>query len=419
MSTENSMQGAPAELDAAEPRLETDSAAPAEDLQAEVAPSAPAPIPMQEDEPVHECPPCKGGAPGWMATFADMATLLMAFFVLLLSFSDTELPKFEQLNGSIKAAFGVKRLVPTINIPMARSLIVEDFSPALAQRTLLDQQQQQAIDPNAEFLIRRTQENPEAAPVEEELKVVQAALADPIERGEVQVRIEDEMIVVEYSSTSSGGGAGGSGQQQASAGLISQQLLEVASVITQVQSDVTSEIQLHRLSTTTDAEELDEPAIDNLASAASGQAGDSDRFNEIRASLQGQIDRGLVEVEKAGDEVIIRLASQGSFVSGSAELDPGFMPLLAQVGSTLGAGDGRIRVEGHTDNIPVAFSPQFNSNWDLSAGRSASVAAYFSSELGIDSQRLEVSGFADTKPLESNDSASGRARNRRIEIIVE
>jgi len=375
--------------------------------------------PAEEDEAVEECPPCKGGAPPWMATFADMATLLMSFFVLLLSFSDTESPKFEQINGSMKRAFGVKRLVPTINIPMARSLIVENFSPALAQRTVLDQIQQQAIDPNAEFLIRRTRENPEASPVEEELKVVQAALAEPIERGEVQVRVEDEMIVVEYTATSSGGGAGGSGQQQASAGLVSQQLLEVASIVTQVQSDVTSEIQLQRLSTTTDADELDEPAIDNLASAASGKAGDSDRYNEIRALLQGQIDRGLVEVEKAGDEVIIRLASQGSFVSGSAELDPGFMPLLAQVGSTLGASDGRIRVEGHTDNIPVAFSPQFNSNWDLSAGRSASVAAYFSTELGIASQRLEVSGFADTKPLESNDNASGRARNRRIEIIVE
>jgi chemotaxis protein MotB len=67
----------------------------------------------------------------------------------------------------------------------------------------------------------------------------------------------------------------------------------------------------------------------------------------------------------------------------------------------------------------VAFSQQFNSNWDLSAGRSASVAAYFSGQLGIASERLEVSGFADTKPLESNDNANGRARNRRIEIIVE
>ena len=64
-----------------------------------------------------DCPQCKSGAPAWMATFADMATLLMAFFVLLLSFSDTELPKFEQLTGSIEAAFGVRKIVPTIQFP--------------------------------------------------------------------------------------------------------------------------------------------------------------------------------------------------------------------------------------------------------------------------------------------------------------
>src|SRR5210317_757885 len=54
-----------------------------------------------------ECPPCKSGSPAWMATFADMATLLMAFFVLLLSFAETEVPKFKQISGSLKAAFGI------------------------------------------------------------------------------------------------------------------------------------------------------------------------------------------------------------------------------------------------------------------------------------------------------------------------
>ena len=62
-----------------------------------------------------ECPPCNKGAPAWMATFADMATLLMAFFVLILSFSDTEIRKFEQINGSIQNAFGIKKSFSLIN----------------------------------------------------------------------------------------------------------------------------------------------------------------------------------------------------------------------------------------------------------------------------------------------------------------
>ena len=90
--------------------------------------SAPPPAP---------CPPCKSGAPPWMATFADMATLLMAFFVLILSFAETNVPKYKQISGSLKAAFGVKRVVPTISIPSARSIVIDTFSPAEAHNALL------------------------------------------------------------------------------------------------------------------------------------------------------------------------------------------------------------------------------------------------------------------------------------------
>ena len=70
------------------------------------------------DDDEEGCPECKQGAPGWMATFADMATLLMAFFVLILSFSDTELPRFEYINGNIQYAFGVKKIVPKIHFSL-------------------------------------------------------------------------------------------------------------------------------------------------------------------------------------------------------------------------------------------------------------------------------------------------------------
>ena len=75
-------------------------------------------------------------------------------------------------------------------------------------------------------------------------------------------------------------------------------------------------------------------------------------------------------------------------------------------------------VEGHTDNVPMAFSETFNSNWDLSAARAASVAAYLSVETALSSGRLEVVGFADTVPIDDNSTAAGRSRNRRIEIKI-
>ena len=81
------------------------------------------------EEPKDDCPKCPGGgAPAWMATFADMATLLMAFFVLLLSFAETEVPKFKQVAGSLKQAFGIEKIVPKVTIPMARSIVVENFT---------------------------------------------------------------------------------------------------------------------------------------------------------------------------------------------------------------------------------------------------------------------------------------------------
>ena len=95
----------------------------------------PPPGPPPPEEPKDDCPKCPGGgAPAWMATFADMATLLMAFFVLLLSFAETEVPKFKQVAGSLKQAFGIEKIVPKVTIPMARSIMVENFTPAVAER---------------------------------------------------------------------------------------------------------------------------------------------------------------------------------------------------------------------------------------------------------------------------------------------
>ena len=77
-----------------------------------------------------------------------------------------------------------------------------------------------------------------------------------------------------------------------------------------------------------------------------------------------------------------------------------------------------ITIEGHTDNVPMAFSERFRSNWDLSAARSAAVADYLLDNTAVADGRVTVTGYADTKPLTSNDSPQGRAKNRRIEVII-
>ena len=145
-----------------------------------------------------DCPECKTGSPPWMATFADMATLLMAFFVLILSFSDTTLPRFEYINGSIQYAFGVKRLVPQIKIPAARSILMEEFTPNEGQPTVLSDPRQRELHPRAEPLLRRTQTEPERSL--DDLEHTNIELADPIEYGPFSVTTASKQIILKISN---------------------------------------------------------------------------------------------------------------------------------------------------------------------------------------------------------------------------
>ena len=85
---------------------------------------------LDEEQEVQDCPKCPpAGAPAWMATFADMATLLMAFFVLILSFAEFNVPKFKQISGSLREAFGVQKVVPVVEQPKGTTVISLEFSP--------------------------------------------------------------------------------------------------------------------------------------------------------------------------------------------------------------------------------------------------------------------------------------------------
>ena len=127
----------------------------------------------------------------------------------------------------------------------------------------------------------------------------------------------------------------------------------------------------------------------------------------------------LAQVERDGDSIIIRLGQQDSFRSGSADLQDSFASTLSSVGDVLGETGGMIRVEGHTDDVPIAFSERFKSNWDLSSARSASVANYLLNNTPVEPGRVTITGFADSQPIADNTTPDGRAKNRRIEVIVD
>lgn len=361
------------------------------------------PIPAKKKE--KECPKCETGAPAWMATFADMATLLMAFFVLILSFSSVNVPKFEQVAGSLKLAFGIKRVVAKVSIPMAETLIVSTFTLSEAAPTVIPQPTQ-AVDDSTRRNIKQMKDlNDAPADIQAEYQQVLEAMEYEVEQGQVVVSIEGENIVVEIIEDAAASSQA-SDPSLGKGGRISQQTLEIAQGINEIASDIASEIVVKRQN-------------QGVAKAEGRATEAASKYEAIRAELSEQIEQGLAEVERDGDSVIIRLGQQDSFASGSAALQSGFEDTLISVGDALNNTGGMVRVEGHTDNIPVAFSERFRSNWDLSSARSAAVANFLLDNSQLQPGRVTITGLADSEPIADNSTAAGRAQNRRIEVIVD
>ena len=138
---------------------------------------------------------------------------------------------------------------------------------------------------------------------------------------------------------------------------------------------------------------------------------------ELQDELSEAIGDGLLEIEAFNDRVLIRIRERGSFGSGYAELQQGFLPILKLIANVLNQRDGHFVVAGHTDDIPIE-TQRFRSNWDLSAARAASVVHYFIQEGDVDPERMEIRALADNEPIVPNDSWENRAKNRRVEISV-
>ena len=138
---------------------------------------------------------------------------------------------------------------------------------------------------------------------------------------------------------------------------------------------------------------------------------------EMAQSLSKEIAAGVLEIATAGRTITVRIKEHGNFSSGSAELSGQFKPVLKIIRQQLRDIEGRIIVEGHTDPDPIATS-RFRSNWALSSARAVTVAHGLFEDPEIDQERFTITGYADTKPLVSNTTAAGKARNRRVEVVV-
>lgn len=263
-------------------------------------------------------PPCeepREGAPAWVMTFADLMSLLMCFFVLLLSFSEMDVLKFKEIAGSMKNAFGIQRRIEERKIPKGTSIIAQEFSPGKPTPTPIKQMQQQTTDDSKDNL---------------------------------------DFTDVEYK-------------------------------------------------------DQEKDAAKKLV---------DENVNKLTDVLKKEIDKGLLKIETHGYEIMIRIREKGSFDSGSAKLQNSFLPILKKIGRVLKGIDGKIIVAGHTDNVPIS-TRQYPSNWVLSAARSATVVHYLTKFGDVEPGRIQIRAHAYTQPLAPNISEENRAKNRRVDIIVQ
>ncbi len=264
---------------------------------------------------------------GWIVTYSDLMSLLLCFFVLILSMAEVDIIKYKQIADSMREAFGVQRDLELESIPKGTSVVSTEFRPGIPDETIVDVVQQITTDQTRNSLRIG---NPDA-PVSEEKD------------------IRDEVLTYD----------------------------EVMALIKET--------------------ELDAEMLKRL--------------------LDIEIKEGQIDVESTARTILIRIREKGSFASGSALLNSSFVDVIDKIANALTQIEGRIAVEGHTDNIPInTFA--FPSNWDLSAARSVAVVRRMLDIAPLQPTRVTASGFADTRPQAVNITVEGRARNRRVEIVV-
>ena len=308
-----------------------------------------------------EAPPQEedAGAPAWVMTFADLMSLLMCFFVLLLSFSEMDLQKYKQVAGSMKNAFGVQREIKTMEMPKGTSVIAQEFSPGRPSPTPLNVIRQNSIDDTKQTL----------------------------EFTDVTTKKEDG-----EDDTSGEDGEG------------------MVDVPIQRPTEAEQIRQLKELG-------LDEELLENYSQALDTDPDTAADAQQLLRAMEDEVRKGLIEIGTEGKKILVRIREKGSFPSGSDKFRVDFIPVLVKLRGELKTIAGQVRIAGHTDNVPIN-TVRFRSNWELSSSRSVSVAHELLKNEELARHRFVVEGHGDASPLAPNDTPANRALNRRVELTI-
>lgn len=158
------------------------------------------------------------------------------------------------------------------------------------------------------------------------------------------------------------------------------------------------------------------PALET-ASSFSEEANLTTLQAELQQALQHEIKMHTVALHRETEGLVISLREFGFFDSGSAVLKASALPALDRIAAVLALRTCRLRIEGHTDNVPIHTS-QVKSNWELSTARSTELVRLLIVRYRFSAERLSAAGYAEYHPIASNESSQGRAQNRRVDIVI-
>jgi chemotaxis protein MotB len=140
-------------------------------------------------------------------------------------------------------------------------------------------------------------------------------------------------------------------------------------------------------------------------------------MNRLNEELKDDVAAGRIQISLQARGLVVSLKQAAFFPSGEETIPPERYPSLEKVAAVIKKLPNPVRLEGHTDSVPI-HNTRFASNWDLAAARSIAMLKLFSSEFGVPTEQMAISGYAETKPIDSNETDEGRARNRRVDILI-
>ncbi len=144
-------------------------------------------------------------------------------------------------------------------------------------------------------------------------------------------------------------------------------------------------------------------------------------YEDLVQDMESEIKKGEITITQLKGKLKVNMVDEILFDSGKATIKPQGVKVLDRLGKVLlNVKDQAIRIEGHTDNVPIGadLAKRYPTNWELSVARATAVARYLQEKIGVDPRLISATGYGQYKPIASNETEQGRTRNRRIEIVL-